>query len=298
MTADVPAKENVLSGAAEEAAAGPGLRKSDLRRSFWRYFWSFQVSWNYERMQALGYAYAMEPVLRRLHPDQKNYQLALQRHLVFFNTNAIVGAPLILGSSISLEEAGAPESAEGIKIGLMGPMAGIGDTLAYALYNTIIFTIAASFALAGNIVGPIIAVLFIGIPFFLVRYWQFMWAYSRGKAIAGDIGSGVLEKITEGATVFGLIVLGGFIPSIVRMVTTLTYQQELTAQGERVTQQVNVQEQLDNVLPFMLPVAITALAYIALKRYRLNPVWVLLGLAVVGIVLGWGGWFASALPSE
>jgi mannose/fructose/N-acetylgalactosamine-specific phosphotransferase system component IID len=298
MTSDVTAEEKVLTGGAEGAAVRPALRKSDLRRAFWRFFMSFEVSWNYERMQALGFAYSMDPVLRRLYPDKDEYAAALQRHLVFFNTSPVVGAPLIVGSAVSMEEAGAPASAEGIKVGLMGPMAGIGDTLVYALYNSIIFTIAASFALEGNWIGPLFALLFIAVPYFLVRRWQFFWAYQRGKSIAADIGRGLLDKITTGSTIFGLIVLGGFIPSIVHMVTTLTYRQHLTVQGEEVTQSVNVQDQLDNVLPFALPVAVTALAYLALKKYRLNPVWVILGIAVVGIALGWGGWFAGSLPEN
>ncbi len=297
MTAADITEANVLTAGAVEAAEAPALRKSDLNKSFWRFFWSFEISWNYERMQALGFAYAMEPVLRRLHPNRDHYAAALQRHLVFFNTSPVVGAPLIVGSAISMEEAGAPASAEGIKVGLMGPMAGIGDTLTYALYNSIIFTIAASFALQGNFFGPVFALLFIAIPYFLVRRWQFFWAYKRGKAIAMDIGRGVLDKITMGSTIFGLIVLGGFIPSIVHMVTTLTYRQHLTVQGKAVTQSVNVQDQLDNVLPYILPVAVTAICYFVMKRYRLNPVWVILGLAVVGIALGWGGWFAPHLPT-
>jgi mannose/fructose/N-acetylgalactosamine-specific phosphotransferase system component IID len=297
-TAEHTVDETVLPAGSGAAAATPVLQKSDLRRSFWRFFTSFEISWNYERMQALGFAYAMEPVLRRLYPAKADYAAALQRHLVFFNTSPVVGAPLIVGSAISMEEAGAPASAEGIKVGLMGPMAGIGDTLTYALYNSIIFTIAASFALQGNWFGPVFALLFIAIPYFVVRRWQFFWAYNRGKAIAADIGRGLLDKITMGSTVFGLIVLGGFIPSIVHVVTTLTYRQRLTVQGEQVTQSVNVQDQLDNVLPFILPVAVTALCYVAMKKYRLNPVWVILGLAVIGIIVGWGGWFAPQLPSE
>jgi mannose PTS system EIID component len=298
MSTHVADEENVLTASGAERGAAPTLQKSDLRRSFWRYFWSFEISWNYERMQALGFAYAMEPVLRRLNPDKDDYAAALQRHLVFFNTSPVVGAPLIIGSAISLEEAGAPASAEGIKVGLMGPMAGIGDTLSYALYNSIIFTIAASFALEGNWFGPIFALVFMAVPYFLVRRWQFFWAYNRGKAIAADIGRGLLDKITMGSTIFGLIVLGGFIPSIVHMVTTLTYRQHLTVQGKQVTQSVNVQDQLDTVLPYMLPVLVTALAYVAMKKYRLNPVWVILGLAVIGIALGWGGWFAGSLPTK
>jgi mannose/fructose/N-acetylgalactosamine-specific phosphotransferase system component IID len=297
MTAADVTTRGASAPAPTDEAGGTGLRKSDLRRSFWRMFWSFEVSWNYERMQALGFAYAMEPVLRRLYPEKDEYAAALQRHLVFFNTSPVVGAPLIVGSAISMEEANAPASAEGIKVGLMGPMAGIGDTLNYALYNSIIFTIAASFALQGNWFGPIFALLFISIPYFLVRRWQFFWAYKRGRAIATDIGRGLLDKITMGSTVFGLIVLGGFIPSIVHAVTTLTYRQHLTVQNKPVTQAVNVQSQLDTVLPYALPVAVTAIVYWIMKRYKVNPVWVILGLAVVGIALGWGGWFAPTLPT-
>jgi mannose/fructose/N-acetylgalactosamine-specific phosphotransferase system component IID len=297
MTAADVTTPGATTPAQTDEAQGRELRKSDLRRSFWRFFWSFEISWNYERMQALGFAYAMEPVLRRLYPEKDEYAAALQRHLVFFNTSPVVGAPLIVGSAISMEEANAPTSAEGIKVGLMGPMAGIGDTLTYALYNSIIFTIAASFALQGNWFGPIFALVFISIPYFLVRRWQFFWAYNRGRAIAADIGRGVLDKITMGSTVFGLIVLGGFIPSIVHVVTTLTYRQHLTVQNKPVTQAVNVQTQLDNVLPYALPVAVTAIVYWIMKRYKVNPVWIILGLAIVGIALGWGGWFAPTLPS-
>jgi mannose/fructose/N-acetylgalactosamine-specific phosphotransferase system component IID len=270
------------------------LERRDLVRSFWRYFWTFQISWNYERMQALGFAYSIEPVLRRLYPDEFEYRAALERHLVFFNTNPIVGAPLIVGSAAAMEEAGAPQSAEGVKIALMGPLAGVGDTLVFALYNSIIFTIGSSLALDGNILGPILVGLFVAIPYFAVRWWQFFWAYEQGKQIASRIAGGALDRITEGATVLGLIVLGGFIPSIVGIVTTLTYSKTVTVPGEAkpVTQEVKVQEQLDAILPYLIPIAITAFAYFLLKKYNLNPLWVIAILAVIGITLGWLGWFA------
>src|SRR3954449_9708886 len=107
MTSEVT-DESVLTQGGAEAAAMPALRKSDLRRSFWRFFMSFEVSWNYERMQALGFAYAMEPVLRRLHPNRDNYAAALQRHLVFFNTSPVGGGRLAVGWPSRGREAGAP----------------------------------------------------------------------------------------------------------------------------------------------------------------------------------------------
>jgi mannose/fructose/N-acetylgalactosamine-specific phosphotransferase system component IID len=273
------------------------LERRDLLASFWRYFWSFQISWNYERMQALGFAYAMEPVLRKLFPNDADYEAALERHRVFFNTNPVVGAPLIIGSAIAMEEAGAPASAEGVKIALMGPLAGVGDTIIWALYNSIIFTIGASLALQQNILGPIFVIVMVAIPYTVARYWQFMWAYGQGRSLATSLASGALERVTEGATVLGLIVIGGFIPSIVKIVTTWDYSQTLTVAGKQVTQKVPVQTQLDAILPFMLPVLLTGFVYWLLKRYNLNPLWAIAVVFIFGIVVGWLGWFAPALPT-
>jgi mannose/fructose/N-acetylgalactosamine-specific phosphotransferase system component IID len=270
------------------------LDRSDLVAAFWRYFWSFQISWNYERMQALGFAYAMEPVLRKLFPNREDYTKALQRHLVFFNTNPVIGAPLIIGSAIAMEEAGAPASAEGVKVALMGPLAGVGDTLVWALYNSIIFTIGAGLALQQNILGPIFVIVMVALPYTAVRWWQFFWAYDQGKALANRLASGALERVTDGAMVLGMIVFGGFIPSVVHLVITdkLTYTQQVVVSGKTVTQKVPIQAQLDAILPFMLPVALTAVVYFLLRRYNLNPLWVIALVGVFGLFFGWVGWLA------
>jgi mannose/fructose/N-acetylgalactosamine-specific phosphotransferase system component IID len=279
-------------------ASAPSLTKRDLNRSFWRFFWSFQISWNYERMQALGFAYAIDPVLRRLNPDRAGYAEALQRHLQFFNSAPIVGAPMILGSTIALEEAGEKTPAAGVKVAMMGPLAGVGDTLTWALYNSIVFTLGASFALRGEWIGPVLAGLLIMIPYFLVRRWQFTWSYRQGRKLAAELASGVIARISEGATVLGLIVLGGFIPSIVKVQTSLTYKQTIDVGGKDVAQKIGVQEQLDAILPFLLPVAVTAGAYCLLKRFGLNPVWVIAIIAAVGIGLGWAGWFVPEVAAK
>lgn len=286
-----------VAPASPAAPALPRLERSDLRAAFWRYFWSFQISWNYERMQALGFAYAMEPVLRKLFPKSEDYEDALKRHLVFFNTNPVIGAPLIIGSAIAMEEAGAPASAEGVKVALMGPLAGVGDTIVWALYNSIIFTIGASMALSQNILGPIFVIVMVAVPYTLVRWWQFFWAYEQGKALATSLGSGALERVTEGATILGLIVIGGFIPSIVHLVTVADYKQDVTVAGKTVTQTVAVQQQLDTILPFMLPIILTGFVYWLLKRYNLNPLWAIAIVFVFGILGGWLGWFAPTLPA-
>ncbi len=274
------------------------LTKQDLRRVFRRYFWASQISWNYERMQALGFAYAMEPVLRRLYPEKADYVAGLQRHLQFFNTSVLIGGPLILGSSVALEEAGTPKSAASTKIALMGPMAGIGDTVVFALYNSIVFTMGASWALQGSWLGPAFAAVMVLVPYTLVRRWQFGFAYREGKRLAGHLAAGALARVAQGATVLGFVVLGGFIPSIVKVVTTLTYRQTTTVQGQPVTQAVAIQDRLDELVPFLLPVLVTAGVYLLTAKARLRPVWTIGIVVVAGVILGWLGWFAPTAPAK
>ncbi|MGK3205851.1 PTS system mannose/fructose/sorbose family transporter subunit IID [Amycolatopsis sp. MEPSY49] len=294
---DEPAIE-VPESAAEESTVDARLTKQDLRRVFRRYFWSSQISWNYERMQALGFAYSMEPALRRLYPEKADYVAGLQRHLQFFNTSVLVGGPLILGSSVALEEAGTPKSAASTKVALMGPMAGIGDTVVFALYNSIVFTMGASWALQGNWLGPAFAAVMVLVPYALIRRWQFGFAYREGKRLAGRLAAGALARVAQGATVLGFVVLGGFIPSIVKVVTTLTYRQTTTVQGQPVTQAVAIQDRLDELVPFLLPVLVTAGVYLLTAKARLRPVWIIAIVVVAGVILGWLGWFAPSAPAK
>jgi mannose/fructose/N-acetylgalactosamine-specific phosphotransferase system component IID len=271
------------------------LPKRVLNRSFWRYFWSFQISWNYERMQALGFCWAMIPVLRHLNKDDKSFAEAMQRHLSFFNTSPIIGGPFILGSTIALEEGGSATSADGMKIAMMGPLAGIGDALTFVVYNSIIFTLAANWALQGKVIGPIFAAVFVLVPYYFVRRLQFSFGYKQGKNLITHLASGALEKVNEALIILGLIVLGGFIPSIVKIVTTLSYAGKAEP-GGKAAPATTVQSQLDQVLPFLLPVALTALIYFILRKFNLNPIWAIVIVFAIGLTLGGLGWFAKALP--
>jgi mannose/fructose/N-acetylgalactosamine-specific phosphotransferase system component IID len=243
------------------------ITHADIMKCFWRYIFMAQCGWNYERMQSVGYCYSMLPVLKKMHPDPEDFKEAFITNLNFFNTNPIVGTPLIMGAHIALEEAGASyDTTEGLKVGLMGPLAGVGDTLVWALYNSIIFSIAAIMALNGNAMGPILAMVLVFFPYMAIRYWQITWAYKEGTHLLTSIGSGAIGRITEFATIVGLIVIGGFAPSIVSLTTPLAYSQGAVINGETVTQTVTVQAQLDAILPYMLPVLATFLCYWLLKK--------------------------------
>ena len=133
-----------------------------LKRVFWRWFLFGQSGWNYEKMQGLGYLYSIYPFLEKKYTKPEEQKEAARVHSQFFNTNNTM-APGILGVNIALEEQtglAGKDAVAGIKTGLMGPLAGIGDTLFFVIPTTIIGSVASYLALQGNPVGLILWLLF------------------------------------------------------------------------------------------------------------------------------------------
>lgn len=265
---------------AEESRVTP----ADLRRAMWRHFITLQWSWNYERMQALGWLWSMLPILQKVYPERERLIEAMKRHISFYNTNPQIGSPPIFGAAVALEEKGAGEAADSVKVGLMGPLAGIGDTIQAILYRPIVAVFAATLALNGSAVGPFLMILS-GLLFTALMFPLFWAGYRQGTGIVAEVAGGRLQRLTEGATILGLTVIGGFVPSIMSGVTTpLKLVQHATVQGKAVEKTVELQQILDQLLPYMLPVAITALAYWMLRGLKLSPVMVLLILTVLAFV--------------
>ncbi len=262
------------------------LDDKTINRAMWRHLITLQWSWNYERMQALGYLYSMMPVINAVYKTKEERITAMKRHLVFYNTNPQVGSPPIFGATVALEAQKEAEVVDSLKVGLMGPLAGIGDTIQSILYRSIVAVIAASLAMAGSYLGPLIMFLS-GILWTVLMIPLFRFGYRQGINVVKEVSaSGRLSRVTEMATIMGMVVIGGFIPSIMAKVQTpLKYAQTVTVQGQVHTQTVAIQSILDQIVPYILPVAFVALAYWLLRGLRLSAVWTLIILAVVGFVL-------------
>ena len=188
------------------------LSKKD-RRSVMLRSQFLQGSWNYERMQNGGWAYSLIPALKKLYPNKEDATAALKRHLEFFNTHPYIAAP-ILGVTLALEEdkangADIDDSAiQGVKVGMMGPLAGIGDPVFWYTVRPILGAIAAPLATGGSIIAP----LFFFIAWNAIRI-GFLWytqelGYKKGAEITSDLSGGILQKITKGASILGMFVMG------------------------------------------------------------------------------------------
>lgn len=279
----VPGQEELISQNGQITTLSPSV----VRSAMWRHLITLQWSWNYERMQALGYLWSMLPVINATYKDKAERIAAMKRHLVFYNTNPQVGSPPIFGATVALEAQREGEAVDSLKVGLMGPFAGIGDTIQAILFRPIIAVIAASLALGGSYLGP--ALIFLsGILWTVLMIPLFYFGYRQGIGVAQEVSTGGrLTRITEMVTMMGMVVIGGFIPSIMAAVKTpLTYVQTVVVQGKVVTENVAVQSTLDKIVPYLLPVVFVAFAYWLLRGLKLSAVWVLIILAVIAFVCG------------
>ena len=274
-----------------------------------------QGSWNYERMQNGGFVFAMIPAIKKLYSTKEEQSAALKRHLEFFNTHPYVASPVI-GVTLALEEdrANGTEvdnaAIQGVKVGMMGPLAGVGDPVFWFTVRPILGALGASLAMSGNILGPIL--------FFVlwnVIRWAFMWytqefGYKVGTKITEDISGGLLQKITKGASILGMFVLGSLVQRWVNIRFTPVvsrvqlsegayidwdklpnggegirqaleqYSSGLSLSPEQIT---TLQHNLDSLIPGLVPVLLTLLCMWLLKK-NVSPIIIILALFVIGVV--------------
>jgi len=259
------------------------ITEKDLKSVFWRSFF-IMSSINYERFQNLGFLYSLAPVFRKLYTTKESMRDALQRHVKMFNTHPWMANP-ILGTVVALEEQNAQreegqedmsETINNIKVGLMGPFAGIGDSLFWGTIRPILLGIGASFALQGSIIGPILFLVLWNILNFGFRYYSLMYGYKTGVNILRDLKqTNIVQKISEGASVLGLIVLGVLVASWVSISTPLSI-----ATGESTIQ---VQEVLDSIMPSMLPLIATMIMVFFLRKGT-RPNTILLGIFIISFI--------------
>lgn len=261
------------------------IERKDLMKVFWRSL-ALQGCFNYERMQAIGYAYAMIPILRKLYPTDEKMSEALKRHVGFFNTSPQT-VSFIYGATIALEEQNAnsenfdTDAINSIKAALMGPLAGIGDSFFWGTFRIIGAGIGASLAIQGNILGPILFILIYNIPHYLLRYHGLFIGYNSGVSfLQTAFESGTIEKMTSAAKVMGSVVVGSLIASMVRVSTPM-----ILTLGETT---LEVQTIFDGIMPKLLPLALTFAIYGLIRKGFKTTTLMLIILAsgIIGVYLG------------
>ena len=265
------------------------LRKRDLLKSFAIWETTSEMCLSYERLMSLGFCHAMVPILKRLYPNDKE-KLAdgLSRHMAFFNTENQWGA-LIPGMVASMEEEKAngadysDETINGLKVGLMGPLAGIGDTVTQGLVKTILLAIAVSMGLAGNVFGPIMFFVVYTAYILGMGYFMYFSGYKLGRKAFGKItDTSIIRRLTDCMSVLGLTVAGAMVASYVGISTGAVF-----TFGETT---VELQAVLDEIMPGLLSVGAVFGIY-GMLRKNVSVIKIMLALVVIGLIGSFIGFF-------
>lgn len=259
--------------------------KALLNKVFWRTM-TLSSSYNYERMQGLGYLYTMIPVINEYYENEEDRREAYIRHFNIFNTTPTVGG-FITGLTTSMEKEAAldPEfdktAIDAVKVSLMGPLAGIGDSIFWGSLRIISLGIGISLCAAGNPIGILLHLLIFNIPATLVRFYGVRIGYNMGSSFLQTASeTGVLSKITKAAQIVGLMTVGAMTVTMVKVPIGLV----LNFSGTELI----IQDVLDQILPSLLPILYTFGCFKAIDK-GVKPVYLIiisLVLAVVGKVIG------------
>lgn len=285
-------KETAAQPAAAAAARkGPGLlTRQDVFQSWLRWLFFSHACYNWERMQGMGFAHSMTPIIAKLYKTKEDISAALQRHLVFFNTQPDIGG-VIHGVVIAMEEERATgadisdEAINGVKTGLMGPMAGIGDTIQQGIVIPIALAIGMSVATGGvlgtatqgNFLGPFI--YFVLVAAFVWGVGWFLWwqGYQQGRAAVTNIlQSGMLNRVIVGAGVLGNFIMGALAVSFVKLSTPVAFM----IGGSK----FNVQDMLNSFMPNLLPLLLVLLVWWLLTKKNVSPTMIMVAMLLIGVL--------------
>lgn len=256
------------------------LTKKDIFKAYLNWIFFAESNYNYERMQATSFAHSMVPIIEKLYTSKEERAEALSRHLAFFNTEPVVGS-VIHGITIALEENksnGEPITGEGInaiKSGLMGPIAGIGDTLTQGVITPILLSICISLTIQGNISGPILFLIAQYTILFGISYTLWNSGYKFGNlAVEEMLSGGIVNRVIEGASIIGTLVMGGLVGDFVSISTPI----EFSLQEGVFSLQTDL---FDKIFPGLLPLLAT-LVVLKLVKKGISP------LKIMGIIIIFG----------
>lgn len=290
------------------------LTKADRFKMFLRSYFLLS-SFNYERMQNGGVAYTLIPAIKKLYSSKADRAAALKRHLEFFNTHPFMANP-IFGVTLALEEerangANVDDAAiSGVKIGMMGPLAGAGDPLFWFTLRPIMLSLGASLAVSGNVAGPFVFFILWNIMAAAVKWYTQEFGYRAGTVITDDLSGGLLQKVTRGASMMGMFVIGSLIQRWVSItftpvVSTVKQQKGAYIDWEKLpagakglkeaftqyaagrslseTKVTTLQDNLDQLVPGLAALGLTFLCMYLLK-HKVSPIVIILGIFVLAIV--------------
>ena len=262
----------------QPSSTGYQLTQKDFNQINRRSLLFYQLGWNYERMQGSGYLFIILPQLRKIYGDDSpELKEMMKIHSQFFNTSNFFNT-IITGIDLAMEEEEqykAKDTVKGMKVGLMGSFAAVGDSLFASLIPTIFWALAGNMAQQGNPVGALIWI-FATVAIVIFRWKQLGYAYKEGVSLVTTMQHR-LETLTNAATLLGVFMVGALVASIVKV--------EFAWKPTIGDVTIDIQENVDMILPKLLPLIIALSIYWLLGRKHMNATRAIFIVLIVSIIL-------------
>ena len=259
------------------------LVKGDYTKTMIR-AWLLQNGFNYSNYQGNGYSYVVYPALKKIHGSNKE---ALCKDLAdnceFYNTNPNL-LPFVTSLHLAMADEGVPYSEiRGLKMALMGPLAGIGDSLIVGTLIPILLGIAMGLSEGGSVLGPIFYI----VVWNLLAYFGMRFAYYQGYKLGGDAVEALVgpnaQALREAIVMIGTIVIGAVDATWVSITTALTLPGGGTLQGT-----------LDGIYPKLLPLIFTVFCWWLMAKKKVSPIITMLILLAIAFIGACCGFFGAA----
>lgn len=283
------------------------VSKKSLNSSFWRWFYGNLTCFSHEHMQTFGYMWSMLPIIQELYETKDEQAEKLQTYYPFFNTEPQIGS-IVVGITAGLEEARAngaeeidDEMINGIRAGLMGPLAGIGDSLIVGTYIPVLLGIALGLAEGGSIIGPMFYIVVWNVTSIFFQKWIYNKGYELGGSAVEVIVGEQATALRESVIVMGQVIVGAMAGTWVSITTAISlttskqtqdvtnYVIEGTKVVAKVTQEtvdvpVLLQEKLDGAFPGVLTLLFVLGCWWLMAKKAISPIKIMLLMVVVAIV--------------
>ncbi len=248
-----------------------------------------EFSWTYANQMGIAFGLMIMRMLKKIyHGDPTGYAKALERHVAFFNITPQL-APFVGGIAISMEEKIRdgdlePEIVNDVKAALMGPLSGIGDSIFLTCIRIVAVAVGISLCQAGNPIGPLVYLLIYNVPAFWLRIWGVRKGYEAGVGLLTSAQeSGAMDIVMEIAGIVGCMVVGSMTKDMFWATLTVSF-----GTGDAVT---SLHEVLDGIMPGMIGLGFMGLYYWLLSK-KVDPVWLILGTMVFGVIAAFFGFMA------
>ncbi|CAM3689127.1 PTS system mannose/fructose/sorbose family transporter subunit IID [Erysipelothrix urinaevulpis] len=261
------------------------ITKKDVGLAWLRFYFVNEIPHSFDKYISPSLMWALMPILKKLYKDKEDLAAAYERHLLFFNTQLSWGGGTITGIMASLESARAQEMyldqpitidddlIYNTKSGLMGALAGIGDSIDSGTIQYIFIAIALPWAQSGSALGALFPFLAFSLYQLFIGYYFAQLGFKLGRTAATEVVGEQMQSVIEGLSILGLFMMGILAGNYVKVSSSLAF----TLSGKEFV----IQEILDSVLPGLLPLLVVSGVYYYFSKKGLNVTKALIGLTVI-----------------